>query len=441
MRTVAECVAVLAEGSLTSVDLVEEALRRAEATQPELRAFARLRADRARAEAAVADELRRGGDTRPLLGVPFAAKANHDLAGEPATDLGTGREQPPAAADHPWIAALRGAGAVCVGQTTMPELALWPYGPSRNPWDPTRSAGGSSTGSGAAVAAGVVPFATASDGAGSIRIPAALNGLVGLKLAPGVVPSPDHWHGMTSAGVLTRTTRDTALVLSAALGDGRWTAAAGAAPTGLRVGLALRLPSPLGARPSAEVAGVVERAAELLRAAGHTVTSVSLPIAAVPLSLVPRYARGGADDIAELAAPGPLSPSGQLVTWLGRRFSPKVVAGARRRGDAIREKVRGLPVDVLLTPTTYRPAQPQAGFEGNGAAKGMFAALPWADWTGPWNVTGLPALSAPVGVSAEGLPIGVQLVDVRGDGAVLLGLAQLLEEQLRWAERRPAVSA
>src|SRR4051812_39130099 len=181
-------------GTVTARELVELSLERIARLDPTLNAFRAVRAERALAEAAAAQARLREGRTAPLLGVPMAVKDNMDVAGE-LTTHGTGVVGEPAAADCEVVRRLRAAGAIVVGQTNMPELALWPqltesqtWGATRNPWDPQRSTGGSSGGSAAAVAAGMVAGALGSDGGGSIRVPSAACGLFGLKPQRGRIP-------------------------------------------------------------------------------------------------------------------------------------------------------------------------------------------------------------------------------------------------------------
>jgi amidase len=215
---VAGQLAAMRAGEITASALLELQLERIAMLDPSLHAFRLLDVEGARAAAAAADAARQRGDDRPLLGVPLAVKDNTDVAGLP-TRHGLAGGAPAAAADAELVARLRGAGAVLVGKTNLPELAMWPLAlssPDRrsaNPWDTDRSPGGSSGGSAAAVAAGLVAGATATDGGGSIRVPASMCGLVGLKPTRGAVslaPLADHWHGATVAGVLTRTVEDTA---------------------------------------------------------------------------------------------------------------------------------------------------------------------------------------------------------------------------------------
>src|SRR5919206_1559341 len=190
-------------GEVSSRELVMLYLERIERLNPELNAFRKVMAERAVVDAQQADGRRGAGDDRPLLGVPIAVKDVEDVTGE-VTRWGTDAYATPAAQDSELVRRLRAAGAVIVGKTNTPELAIIgdtegpAFGITRNPWNTDRSPGGSSGGSAAAVAAGLVAAATASDGAGSIRIPAAATGLVGLKPSPGVVPTPESWNGLST---------------------------------------------------------------------------------------------------------------------------------------------------------------------------------------------------------------------------------------------------
>ena len=215
--------ALIRAGEVSSRELVELYLERIERLDPELNAFRSVLAERALADAGQADARRGAGDERPLLGVPIAVKDSEDVAGEP-TAWGTAAHGGPAARDNEFVARLRAAGAVIVGKTNLPELAIMgdtegpAFGVTRNPWDSDRTPGGSSGGSAAAVAAGLCAAATASDGAGSIRIPASCCGLVGLKPQRDripLAPLDEHWYGLSVVGFLTRTVADTALLLDA----------------------------------------------------------------------------------------------------------------------------------------------------------------------------------------------------------------------------------
>src|SRR5271165_52306 len=220
---------LIAAGEISSRELVDLYLARIERLDVKLNAFRVVLGERARLEADQADARRgAGGDAgaRPLLGVPIAVKDDIDVAGE-VTPYGTNAQDAPARADAEVVRRLREAGAVIIGKTNVPELTLWPFtetvtfGTTRNPWDRQRAPGGSSGGSAAAVAAGLVGAALGSDGAGSIRIPAAWCGLFGLKAQRGRVsmaPRVRPWYGLSVNGVLTRSVADTALFYDVASG-------------------------------------------------------------------------------------------------------------------------------------------------------------------------------------------------------------------------------
>src|SRR2546430_3258892 len=219
---------MLANGEISSAELVDAALARIERLQPALGTFRVVRAEAARAEADDADRRLAAGERLPLLGVPIAIKDDVDLAGE-STPFGCGGEFPLAEMDAEVVRRLRAAGAVVVGKTATPEFGQWAFteggpdfAPARNPWSLDHTPGGSSGGSAAAVAAGLVPAAVGSDGAGSVRIPAAWCGLVGLKPQRGRIstwPDAEAFHGITCFGPLTRTVGDAALLLDVLAGN------------------------------------------------------------------------------------------------------------------------------------------------------------------------------------------------------------------------------
>lgn len=294
----AESVRALAEGELTSRQLVESCLARIDATQGSLNAFRIVRRTAALAEADSADRELAAGVRRPLLGVPVAVKDDTDVAGEP-TAFGCRGDFPPVTEDGEAVRRLRAAGAVIVGKTNTCELGQWPFtegpafGATRNPWQPQHTPGGSSGGSAAAVAAGLVPAALGSDGAGSVRIPAAWTHLVGIKPQRGRIstwPRGESFQGITVNGTLARTVADAALLLDAAGGNhpqdphqpGRLTLAdaVGRDPGRLRIALSLKPPfTALPARLQPEVRTRVLELAGKLAALGHTVEEADPPTA------------------------------------------------------------------------------------------------------------------------------------------------------------------
>ena len=440
---------LLANGELTSAQLVDLLLRRIERLQPRLNAFRVVLAGEARRAAKEADEARAAGDSRPLLGVPIAIKDNVAVAGQSAL-MGTGSPEPVNTSDDVLVARLRSAGMVVIGLTHLPELALWAatesrhHGVTRNPWDADRAPGGSSGGSAAAVAAGLVPAAHATDGLGSIRIPASSCGLVGLKPTHGLVPmgpDPDHWYGLSHAGFLTRSVADTAMLLAAVVGPEHDVAAASADPGSLRIAVSTKPSTPTKVHP--EVQRTVDQATEIVRSLGHDVVRRDPPYRnAVANANTVRYLRGCATDVSRLADRSRIEPRTKVLAAMGRTFPASAVSWARRRGQQFGEQVVEElfgDVDVLMTPTVPLLPVRAGSIARRSLLRTLPSMLPRAAMTGPWNACGFPALSIPVGMSSEGLPIGVQLVGAPGSEALLLGLAASVEQAVGWTARRPPV--
>src|SRR4051794_25567628 len=295
-------------GEVTSRELVDLYLERIERLNPQLNAFRKIMSERAMVDAQQADSRRGAGEERPLLGVPIAVKDVEDVTGE-VTRWGTDAFSTPAAQDSELVRRLRSAGAVIVGKTNTPELAIIgdtegpAFGITRNPWNTDRSPGGSSGGSAAAVAAGLVAGATASDGMGSIRIPAANCGLVGLKPTRDRIPlTPlrEHWYGLSVAGFETRSVRDTALLLSVGAGDHSLLDAVERAPEQLRVAVSTKPFFPTRIPP--DVRRAVEQTGDRLRELGHEVERDDPPYP--PLSpSVTRFFAGVAQDADRVELP------------------------------------------------------------------------------------------------------------------------------------------
>ena len=234
-----------------------------------------------------------------------------------------------------WSARCARAGCLILGVTTMPELALHPYGPARNPWDTTRTAGGSSSGSAAAVAAGLIPAATASDGGGSIRIPAASCGLFGLKPTPGLLPEgPERsgWHGLSALGFLTRSVVDTGLLLDAVCATSGYAAAAASGPDGAAADRRERR-----RRFSGAARGILRAGADRPRRSGWptpgTRSSTDDPAyGLLAPAFVPRYLRSARDGAVRLVDPQLLSLAARMPAWLGRRVSLEAVRRSRVSG-------------------------------------------------------------------------------------------------------------
>jgi amidase len=438
---------LIRSGEVSSRELVDLYLERIERLNPQLNAFRKVMSERALVDAQQADGRRGAGEERPLLGVPVAVKDVEDVTGE-VTRWGTDAFSTPAAQDSELVRRLRAAGAVIVGKTNTPELAIIgdtegpAFGITRNPWNTDRSPGGSSGGSAAAVAAGLVAGATASDGMGSIRIPAANCGLVGLKPTRDRIPlTPlrEHWYGLSVSGFVTRSVRDTALLLAVGADDASLLDAPERAPGALRVAVSTKPPMP--ARVHADVKRAVEQTAARLRALGHRVEDAdpSYP----PLSpATTRYIAGIAQDMDErVERPGRLQRRTKGFARMGRAIPRPVLDWARREDDWSRYEPFFEAHDVLLMPVNAVPPWRAGEWEGLGALRtfiGMAQAQPV--FTGEWNLTGQPAISVPGGTSEDGLPIGVMIVGRRGEEATLLGVTAQLEAEVRWTDRRPPVS-
>jgi amidase len=441
-------------GEVSSRELVELYLERIERLQPELNCFSNVMAERALADAGQADA-RRGagaGGERPLLGVPIAVKDVMEVAGEVTTWGTAAHDNRPEREDCELVRLLRAAGAVIIGKTTTPELAIMgdtegpAFGVTRNPWNSDRSAGGSSGGSAAAVAAGLCAAATGSDGAGSIRIPAACCGLVGLKPQRdrvSLAPAREHWHGLSAYGFLTRSVRDTALLLDLTARhapERPLSEAAAAAPGPLRIAVSTRSPWPFPA--SRQVRGALERSAEVLRGQGHRVESGDPPYELLSNAITAIYVRSIADDARGMPRPERLQRRTRGFARLGSLVSDRTLRWALREGERFAERCRGFfgDFDVLLTPISTRPSVKAGQWEGLSAVRTLLGMTATYPFTVAWNVTGQPALSLPAGTRGDGPPIGVQLVGRPEAEGTLLSLGAQLEGELGWPERRPAVA-
>jgi amidase len=442
-------------------ELTELYLARIAELDPRINAFRVVFGDQAIAEAARVQERLDGGEEAPLLGVPVAVKDNVDVAYE-LTTHGTAAVTKPAPADSEIVRRLRSAGAVILGKTTLPELAMWghitetdAWGVTRNPWNLERSPGGSSGGSAAAVAAGLVPAALGSDGGASIRVPAALCGVFGLKPQRGrvsMMPATDHWYGLTVFGGLARTVLDAALfddaIRGPAVGD-RYVAptpessfaeAARREPPGLRVAVSTKPTLPV--RPSAEAHRAVESTAELLRELGHQIREADPPYGQLFPDIMPRYMAGVHRDATQLEHPERLERRTRAFVRVGARLRGRAVARALRREHKVADRVGAVfrDHDVLLTPVTARPAPKADRWRGKGAFATFDGGRPYVCYTAIWNYTGQPAAAVPAGFDGGGLPQAVQLVGRPNAETTLLSLAAQLEAARPWSDRRPPLT-
>jgi amidase len=438
-------------------ELVELCLRRIEALDPALNAFRVTMAERALAEA------ENVGSDGLLAGVPVAIKDDLAVAGQVAT-RGSKTYGPSAQSDSEVVRRLRAAGAIPIGITNTPELLIFPWtasdanGITRNPWDVTRTPGGSSGGSAAAVAAGMVPAATASDGAGSIRIPAAACGLVGMKPSRGRVsnqPAPAGWLGLSVYGALARTVADSALLLDVIHGaterdedaappfTGSYCDCAARSPGRLRVAISRKLPPPLIAKLSDDQRGAWERTGRLLAEFGHQVLERDPSYGMAELDLFQLWVRGIYEDTQEVPEPEMLERSSRQMAATGRLLVPPRRRDrllTKRESTASRIEALWDEVDVLLTPCLATTAIAAEGAYGRSAPVAVDRAARFTPFTSLFNLTGQPAVTLPAGFGSDGLPLSVQLVGRRGAEDTLYALAGQIETARPWAEQRPGVS-
>ena len=421
-----------------------------------------VRAEQALEEADEAESRRASGEDAPLLGVPVAVKDTMDVAGE-VTTLGTGAAGDPAREDSEIVRRLRAAGAIIIGKTNLPELAFAMFtesetwGVTRNPWDVTRVPGGSSGGSGAAVAAGLAAAATASDGAGSIRIPAAYCSLFGLKPQRGRVPLDplaEHWYGMSVNGYLTRGVLDTAILLDATAGGGLspqkppppqrpFADAARETPGKLRIAVSTKVARTL-APPMLDdrCRRALDETADLLASLGHDVSRRDPDYGGVGNQVSVFYMRGIADDARAMAHPERLGRQIRQLARAGRLYPNAAVRRAKavtRKYDARINSIFD-DHDVLLTPTIGEPPVPVGKWDSKRGLLTLAGMTRRTGFTPPWNYLGNPAAAVPAGFTSEGLPLSVQLVGRPDDEATLLSLAAQLEAERPWADRHPPIS-
>ena len=452
-------------GEVAIPALIEAAITRIESLNGSLNAVVERRYDEARRAAPTLDS------RAPLRGVPFLAKdMNIDVAGFTLTYACRWlKDLPPAIADAPLAARWRAAGLSILGRTNTPEFAAefvteptW-RGPTRNPWNLDRSPGGSSGGAAAAVASGMVPIAHGTDSGGSIRVPAAACGLVGLKPSRGWVPVGPHHDelagGLDCEHVLTRTVRDSALMLESTSGpepatrfpmraaNGAFARAADVAPAALRVGVVLQAPG--GALPNDEIGAAVEEIAGVLAHAGHRLTRLVFPDTAEtgePAGLI--WLTAIAEEVDALQKRVGRSPGAgevealtEACMELGRRTTAVDYLRARRALTlATRDMAeRFKEVDVMLLPVTADHPPLIGEIDGRTAAfdfnRWNTQSYGYAPYTEIFNVTGQPAISLPLAQSRKGLPIGIQLAAPLGEDARLITLAAWLERERPWSAR------
>ncbi|MDQ3770208.1 MAG: amidase [Actinomycetota bacterium] len=446
---VARQAALVRDGEASPRELVELALARIAALDPQLNAFRTVLAEQALADADRAGSVvpdHRG----PLHGVPVAVKEDQAVEGQPLT-LGTGAHGgEPQPADSEIVRRLRAAGAIVVGITRMPELGQWPFtetatgGITRNPWDLNRTPGGSSGGSGAAVAAGMVPFATASDGAGSIRIPAACCALFGLKPQRDripLTPRDEGWLGLDHLGVLTRSVGDSALVLDVLTGEA-WADEPDVEPGRLRIAVSTKAPPPVLVRLEPEQHVALQETVALLRDLGHEVVERD-PVyhPRMSLALVTRLLSGVYEEARAMAFPERLERRTRQQAFVGGQLR-RALGWAQRSEAADATRLNALfdDVDVLLTPALSSLPMPVGRYEGRSGPVTFEGSARFVAWLPAWNHVGNPAAAVPAGLTHGGVPTAVQLVAAPHGEALLLRLAAQVEAARPWTDRRPPVA-
>jgi len=451
----------LAAGTVTSDQLVRRSLDAIEASQSTLNAFRVVLREQALADAAEADRKRAAGKELPLLGIPIAVKDDVDVAGVP-TRFGTAGHVRDAERDSEVVRRLRAAGAVIVGKTNTCELGQWPFtsgpgfGHTRNPWSSEHTPGGSSGGSAAAVAAGLVAAAIGSDGAGSVRIPAAWTHLVGIKPQRGRIstwPLPEAFNGITVNGVLARTVTDAALVLDAASGNApgdlhqpppvQTSDFVAQAPGPLKIAMSTKFAySVFKPKLHPEIRAAMETVAGQLEELGHTVVERD-PDYNLRMSwnFLSRSTSGLLDWVDRLGPNVTLDKRTLANTRTGWLLSQNTLRKARAREAESQRRIGWIfnLVDVVLAPTTALPPPRVTDFDKRGGLstdRAMIRACP-ATW--PWNLLGWPSINVPAGFTYGGLPIGVQLMGPADSEPLLISLAAELEALNGWAMRQPDV--
>ena len=468
-RPASELADLVRDGQVTARELVEASLSRIDALNPVYNAFI----DVFHEEALLAADAVKPGDDRPLAGVPIAIKNNRPVEGKRFTFASSFFGDFIAPFEWIGVTRLREAGAIIVGTTNLPEFGIVPtteprrFGATRNPWDPTRIAGGSSGGAAAAVAAGMIPIAHANDGGGSTRIPAACCGLVGLKVQRGrISAAPILGYSFLGVdGVVSRTTRDTAVALDVlaghALGDVAWATpsrvpfATHAAEEPQKLRIAMTSLSPVdGASVHPRVLEALGESAALLRDLGHEVIADDPPWQApglieqfsVPWApMLSTQTAFGAQLAGREPTPEDIEPLTMAMYQAGKGVDATTYLGVEMMLQGVARALVQWTAqyDAVLCPTlaelpvslgeidTCNQADPMAGFTRSAA---------FTPFTAVSNLTGSPAISVPLDHDVDsGLPIGIQLIgQPEGEGA-LLALSRQLEEARPWTGRRAPV--
>ena len=464
-RPALELASLVRSGELSASELVTESLRAIEAREPQINAFTHVAADRALEAAACIGS----GDPRPFAGVPIAIKDNRPVAGMPITNGSDLFADVVAPQDAFCVRRLREAGFVIVGKTALPELGILPttesrrHGPTSNPWNLERTPGGSSGGSAAAVAAGMVPIAHGNDGGGSIRIPAACCGLVGLKAQRGRISgAPDVGQSLLVVdGVLTHTVADTAAIIDvlagAELGDTTWApppatpfaVSASNAPAPARIAITT-VPYLADAEVGRQAVQAVHRTAELLASLGHEVVEFDPPwpqpgmvetFGAVFCTHIALGIAYSEQISGREASASDMEPMSWALRALAKSLDAVQGLGLEARLMAVaRQVVAALaPYDAVVTPVLASSPLPLGSLDtaAEEPLSTYMAAGHPAPFTAIFNATGQPAISLPLYEDDDGLPLAVQIAGRPASEGALLALAGQLEQALPWHDRRP----
>ncbi len=441
---------LLSDGTTTAPALLELYLGRIARLDPDLRSYRVVLADSARDQASAAQVRLDAGERLPLLGVPIAIKDDVDVAGE-VTTYGSAAHGPARTADAEVVRRLREAGAIIVGKTAVPEMMLWSFtetvafGATRNPWNTDYTPGGSSGGSGAAVAAGLASMALGSDGMGSIRIPSTWCGLFGIKPQRDRVPLTPHddaWNGLSVNGPMARTVEDAALFLDVTSDESGFVAAATREPGRLRIALSTKVPPLLTARVGKAQRSAIDEAGALLRELGHQVVERDPDYPAQALvHALSRYSRGAYDDVQTLPLPERLERRTRSFARIGGLISDQRMNRIRAAESEVAERIQSIydDVDVLITPGTAIGPSRVGAYQRRGAISTLALCAQRVPFQALFNVTGQPAAVVPWGFDGDGVPTSIQLVGRPFDEATLLSLSAQIEKVRPWAQRRPTV--
>ncbi len=467
--SVTELAAAVRTGETSSAEITEHYLDRIDRLNEQVGAFYTVTHELAREQATAADKAalarrKDGGELPSLTGVPIPIKDLNMVAGVRLTYGSTILADNIATEDDYVVEHLRSAGIVITGKTATPEFGLPCYTetrvgpPARTPWDLTRSAGGSSGGAAAAVASGLAPAAQGSDGGGSIRIPASVCGLFGIKPTRGRIsqgPLMPDLTGLSTDGPLARTVADAALLLDAMTGNHpgdmytlprlpageSFLGYAGREPGKLRIARSLKTVVP-GAQVHPDCVAAYEEASTLLASLGHEVEDADLPFPeeAVPSFLALWFAMAAFTPI-PAEQESELLPLTQWLRARGAELSaPDIFMHQAILQGAVRPAMTAMNAyDAILTPTLALPPRPVGWFDEVEPADNFTRQTLFTPWTALFNLSGQPAVSVPLHWTADGLPIGIMLAGRMGDEATLISLSAQLERAKPWRDRHPPI--